>query len=88
MKLIIFCQIFSTIKGICFEIIQSKDFTEDNITYLIKFAKNNGGIDYTYSVLEKITERANQMVSQMDFETVGLKESFLSVIQYLKQRKY
>ena len=31
-----------------------------------------GAIDYTYSVLEKITERANQMVSKMDFETVFL----------------
>ena len=69
-------------------IIQNKDFTEENIAYLIKFAKDNGGIDYTYSVLEKTTEKANQMVSEMDFETVGLKESFLSVIQYLKERKY
>ena len=78
----------STDKEKAIEIIQNKDFTEDNITYLIKFAKDNGGIDYTYSVLEKTTEKANQMVSKMDFETVGLKESFLSVIQYLKERKY
>ena len=78
----------STDKEKAIEIIQNKDFTEDNITYLIKFAKDNGGIDYTYSVLEKTTEKANQMVSKMDFETVGLKGSFLSVIQYLKERKY
>ena len=78
----------STDKEKAIEIIQSKDFTEDNITYLIKFAKDNGGIDYTYSVLGKTIEKAKQIVSEMHFESEGLKESFFSVIQYLKERKY
>ena len=69
-------------------IIHTKDFTNENIAYLINFAKENGGIDYTYSVLEKTTEKAKQIVSEMSFEGDGLKESFLSVIKYLKERKY
>ena len=69
-------------------IIHTKDFTNENIAYLIDFAKENGGIDYTYSVLEKTTEKAKQIVSEMSFEGDGLKESFLSVIKYLKERKY
>lgn len=69
-------------------IVQNKDYTDENISYLISFAKDNGGIDYTYSVLKKTTEKANQIVSEMNFDSKGLKESFLSVIQYLKERKY
>ncbi len=69
-------------------IVKDKDFTDDNVAYLINFAKDNGGIDYTYSILEKTTEKAKQIISEMTFETEGLKESFFSVIQYLKERKY
>ena len=57
-------------------------------TKMQKFAKDNGGIDYTYSVLGKTIEKAKQIVSEMHFESEGLKESFFSVIQYLKERKY
>ena len=70
------------------EIVLNKDFTDDNISYLIDFAKQNGGIDYTYSVLEKTTEKAKRIIAEMEFKTENLKESFLSVIQYLKERKY
>ena len=69
-------------------IIQNKDFTDSNIVYLIDFAKNNGGIEYTYSVLQETTDKAKQIVNDMNFETEGLKSSFMSVIQYLKERKY
>ena len=69
-------------------IVKDKDFTDENVAYLINFAKDNGGIDYTYSILEKTTEKAKQIISEMTFETEGLKESFFSVIQYLKERKY
>ena len=69
-------------------IIQKKDFTTQNISYLIDFAKENGGIDYTYSVLERKTDKAKSIVSDMKLSSDDLKESFLMVIQYLKERKY
>lgn len=69
-------------------IIQNKDFTTENISYLINFAKKNGGIEYTYAVLEKNTEKAKEIIADMEFQTEGLKESFLSVLLYLKERKY
>lgn len=69
-------------------IVHNKEFTEENISYLIKFAKDNGGIDYTYSVLEKTIEKATQIILDMNMQSEELKESFLSVIQYLKERKY
>ena len=70
------------------DIIQNKDFTDENIAYLIDFAKQNGGIDYTYSMLEKTTEKAKAIISNMKLTSDELKESFFMVIQYLKERKY
>lgn len=69
-------------------IIANKDFTDKNIAYLIDFAKKNGGVDYTYSILEEHTDMAKAIISDMNFASDDLKESFLSVIQYLKERKY
>lgn len=69
------------------EIVVSKDFTEDNILFLINFAKQNGGIDYTYSVLQNTTDKAKQIVCDLELSP-DLKKSFLSVIEYLKDRKY
>ncbi len=69
-------------------IVQSKNFTDENIGYLINFAKVNGGIEYTYSVLEQTIEKAKEIVTTMKFLSDDLEESFLAVIQYLKERKY
>lgn len=69
-------------------IVQNKDFTNENIAYLISFAKDNGGIAYTYSILEDITDKAKDVICNLNLLSNDLKESFLSVIQYLKERKY
>ena len=69
-------------------IIRNKDFTNTNIAFLLDFAKENGGIDYTYSLLEKTTVKAKEIVSGMNLASDDLKDSFLMVIQYLKERKY
>ena len=69
-------------------IVQDKDFTNENIDYLIAFAKANGGIEYTYSALEQTTDKAKRIVTDMDLISDDLKESFFAVIQYLKERKY
>ena len=69
-------------------IVQDKDFTDENIDYLINFAKANGGIDYTYSALEQTTDKAKQLVTDMKILSDDMEESFLAVIQYLKERKY
>lgn len=69
-------------------IVENKDFTDENIAYLIKFAKDNGGIEYTYSVLDKTIDKAKEIISNTKLSSEDLKESFISVIQYLKERKY
>lgn len=70
------------------EIVQNKDYSDDNIAYLLDFAKKTGGIDYTYSILEKNTTKAKEIINNMNFKDEDLKDSFLSVIQYLKDRKF
>ena len=69
-------------------IVQDKDFTDENIDYLINFAKENGGIEYTYAALEKVTDKAKQIVIDSKLIAEDMEESFLAVIQYLKERKY
>ena len=69
-------------------IVESKDFTDENINYLINFAKANGGIEYTYAALEQTTDKAVQLVTDLKTISDDMKESFYSVIQYLKVRKY
>ena len=69
-------------------IVHTKDFTDENIAYLIDFAKQNGGIDYTYSMLDKNTEKAKEIVSNMQLKSDSFKNSFYKVIDYLKERKY
>ena len=68
--------------------VESKDFTDENINYLINFAKENGGIEYTYAALEKTTDKAIEIVSELKTISDDMKESFYAVIQYLKERKY
>lgn len=69
-------------------LIQNKDFTEENIGYLIEFAKANGGVEYTYSILEQTTNKAKQLVVDLNLPSNDLSEPFLMLIQYLKERKY
>lgn len=69
-------------------IVQDKNFTDENIEYLINFAKENGGIEYTYAALEKVTDKAKQIVIDSKLIAEDMEESFLAVIQYLKERKY
>ena len=69
-------------------IVTEKNFTDKNIDYLISFAKEHGGIEYTYNALEKVTDKAKQLVMDMKLISEDKEKSFLAVIQYLKERKY
>ena len=69
-------------------IVESKDFSDENVDYLINFAKVNGGIDYTYTALDNTIEKAKAIVTDIALIPNDMQESFLAVIQYLKERKY
>ena len=69
-------------------IVNNKDFSDENVDYLINFAKENGGIDYTYAALDKTIEKAKNIVADIALIPSDIQESFHALIQYLKERKY
>ncbi len=69
-------------------IVENKDFSDENVDYLINFAKENGGIDYTYAALDNTIEKAKNIVTDIALIPSDMQQSFLAVIQYLKERKY
>lgn len=69
------------------EIIKSRDYSDDNISRLLTFSKEQGGIDYAYGKVNALIENAEQMVSgfRLKEDMELLMRLFLS---YLKDRRY
>lgn len=69
------------------QIINSRDYSDEHITRLLDFAREQGGIDYAYGKIEALIEEAEEIVSGFKFseEMESLMRLFLS---YLKNRKY
>ena len=69
------------------EIIKSRDYSDDNISRLLTFSKEQGGIDYAYGKVNALIENAEQMVSgfRLNEDMELLMQLFLS---YLKDRRY
>lgn len=69
------------------EIIRSRDYSDDNISRLLTFSKEQGGIDYAYGKMNALIENAEQMVSgfRLNEDMELLMRLFLS---YLKDRRY
>ena len=69
------------------EIIKSRDYSDDNISRLLTFSKEQGGIDYAYGKVNALIENAEQMVSgfRLNEDMELLMRLFLS---YLKDRRY
>lgn len=69
------------------EIIKSRDYSDDNISRLLTFSKEQGGIDYAYGKVNALIENAEQMISgfQLNDDMELLMRLFLT---YLKDRRY
>ncbi|KUL19905.1 MAG: hypothetical protein XE13_0303 [Proteiniphilum sp. 51_7] len=69
------------------QLITSRNYTDKNITRLLAFAREQGGIDYAYGKIEALIAEAEEIVSGFHFseEMESLMRLFLS---YLKNRKY
>lgn len=69
------------------EIIQSRDYSDDNISRLLTFSKEQGGIHYAYRKMSALIENAEEMVSgfHLNDEMESLMRLFLA---YLKDRRY
>ncbi|QRX62650.1 polyprenyl synthetase family protein [Dysgonomonadaceae bacterium zrk40] len=69
------------------DIIKSRDYSDDNISRLLTFSKEQGGIDYAYGKMSALIENAEEMVSgfRLNDDMESLMRLFLT---YLKDRRY
>ncbi|MGI6572480.1 MAG: polyprenyl synthetase family protein [Fermentimonas sp.] len=68
-------------------LIESKEYSDENISRLIQFAKEQGGIDYAYGKIDKLLAEGEEIISNFPFsdENKALMRTFLA---YLKERSY
>lgn len=69
------------------QIINSRDFTTDNIEKLIQFAKEHGGIEYAQKTNEKLLVQAEQLLNQVSV-TDEYRQIFSLLMLYLKNRSF
>ena len=67
------------------DIINRKDFTEENIEALISFAKENGGIEYAESRMETYHNQAKELLSQLP--PTEAREALEILADYIIKRK-
>lgn len=69
----------------CMEIIDSKDFTQDNIEYIMQFAHNKGGLEYAARLMN---EYKNKAIAQLtDFQDGNVKQSMILCAEFAASRK-
>ncbi len=66
--------------------LQKKELGEAEIAELIAFAKEKGGIEYAYQAMQAHSEKAKQLILQM--EDSAVKSALLVAIEYIVERKY
>ncbi len=67
-------------------IIYSYDYTNNNIQKLIDYAKNNGGIEYTYKKIEELKNQAEELIKTVD--NVEIREALETTVDYIVERVY
>ncbi len=68
-------------------LIESKEYSDENIIRLLQFAKDQGGIDYAYGKIDELLADGEEIISSLSFseEDKSLLYMFLA---YLKERSY
>lgn len=71
------------------ELISHDLLTTEEIEQLISFAKNNGGIEYAYSTMERLSDRARGILDAIAEATEVDQDSYdalNSIIDYIVNR--
>lgn len=68
------------------QIINSYDYTEENIAYLIDYAKNNGGIEYAYHKIDELKAKAEKIITTVESEEV--RKALHAAVEYVVERSY
>jgi octaprenyl-diphosphate synthase len=66
------------------EMITGRDFTPENVTALIDFAKQRGGIEYAEQRLREYKQKAIEIIN--DFPTSDARKSLLLLADYFAER--
>ncbi len=69
------------------DIIDSRDYSSENIDTLLTFAKELGGIEYAEKKKKEYLQKAESVIENLDLEQ-DYKESLQLLMFYLKNRKY
>lgn len=68
------------------DIIRSADFSDQNVSVLAAFARDNGGIDYTYHQIYKHRQKAIEIIDT--FEHGEIKDALVHTVEYVVERVY
>lgn len=69
------------------QIIKSRDYSSENISKLLNFAKEYKGVDYSYKIMDTMLEEADEIVTSFTFDT-DIKMYMKLFLQYLRDRSY
>lgn len=67
-------------------IIYSYDYTSENISLLIEFAKNNGGIEYAYSKIDELKNESEKIIKTIS--NTEVREALDAALNYIIERRY
>lgn len=73
-------------RDLMLSIINQRDFTDENIDLLISFAKQNGGIDYTYKKMDEYKHKALNLIYSIKDE--AMRKGLENLIYYIVDRSY
>lgn len=68
-------------------LIESRDYTKQNIDHLIAFAKQWGGVDYAYDKINTLLAEGEEIISSFPFNE-DIKSLMRLFLTYLKDRSY
>ncbi len=68
----------------CFEILNTKDFSEEHIAFLLNFAIERGGIDYAEARIRSLLSEAKELIKS--FPTSFCQASLLNLIDFIGSR--
>ncbi len=69
------------------QLIESKEYSDENIERLLQFAKEQGGIDYAYRRIDELLAEGEEVISNLSFNEED-KSMLLMFLAYLKERSY
>lgn len=69
------------------QIIESRDYSEENISRLLTFAKDYHGVEYAYNKMNQFLSEAEVIITDFAFDG-GIKSLMQVFLTYLKERAY